>query len=755
MSKTLATSATAYRYRAHVAPMFAITMFVGASLLFWIQPMFGKMVLPMLGGAPNVWIAAMLFFQTMLLGGYGYAHLVARFVPGHWQLVLHLSVLALGFASLPIGVAHITSFQDIPIVWLALIMGASIGLPFFAVSATAPLVQKWFAFSGHRDAADPYFLYAASNLGSILVLLGYPIVIEPFLRISEQSWGWTTGYGLLIALIAACGLHVLRKGASPDVAPIVEPERTFSAVTVRQRLMWIALAFAPSSLLLGVTTQITTDVAAVPLLWVLPLVLYLLTYVITFARRPLLRHHWMVVGQPYVLVMALFLLLPQGVWLRFLVLLAVFFVTAMVCHGELVRRRPAATHLTEFYFWMSFGGMLGGVFNAIIAPLVFNGVYEFAIALVVACLLRPGRSVGVLRNRWLDYIVPALLFVAVILPLKVFGVNLKDMQSPAIFIAFVMAAIVVFGSKSRPIRFGLGMGVLLMATVMAGSEIHVFERQRNFFGIYKISSKDEGRVHLLKHGTTFHGAQQTDPAFWRDPLLYYTREGPVGQAFATLDATRPLKSVGLVGLGVGSMLCYARPGQQWTVYEIDPHVERIARDKRYFRYMSECSGVPDMRTIYGDARLALAQQPKDLFDLLVLDAFSSDAVPVHMLTREALALYREKLKAGGLILFHISNRHLDLETVLARLIADAGMSGLIQRHRQPASAGQFRASSVWVVIGRTEQDLAPFSGDSRWKQMQARDVAAVWTDDFSNVLSVFKWHIEFRNLSDMWEDLVR
>jgi hypothetical protein len=728
-------------------------MFVGAFLLFWIQPMFSKMVLPLLGGAPNVWITAMLFFQTVLLAGYGYAHLVARFVPRQWQLVLHLSVLALGFVSMPISVAHIESFQDIPILWLTIMMGASIGLPFFAVSATAPLVQRWFAFSGHRDAADPYFLYAASNLGSILVLLGYPVVMEPFLRLGEQSWGWALGYGLLIALIAVCGVHVLRGGASVEPALAVDSKTTFDAVTGRQRLLWIALAFAPSSLLLGVTTQITTDVAAVPLLWVFPLALYLLTYVITFARRPLLRHRWMLICQPYVLVPAMFLLMPQGVWVRFLVLLAVFFVTAMVCHGELVRRRPAASHLTEFYLWMSFGGMLGGVFNAIVAPLVFNDVYEFVVALFVACLLRPGRFGGPRRARTLDFVLPILLFAFVFLPLKVFSINLSELHSPVYIVVFVIAAILVFGAKERPLRFGLGMGAMLLVTVSVSMETQVLERERNFFGIYKISSKEDGKVNLLKFGTTFHGAQQTDPALWRDPLLYYTREGPVGQVFAKLDQVSPRRNIGIVGLGVGSMLCYSRPGQEWTIYEIDPLIEKIAKDTRYFHYLSACSDAPKVRTVYGDARHALAREGTGLFDLLVLDAFSSDAVPVHLLTREALALYRETLKPGGLILFHISNRHLDLETVLGRLVADAGMRGVVQRHAQPKTAEWFRAPSVWAVIGRTEQDLAFLGGDARWEPMRAQDIAAVWTDDFSNVLGVFKWDIQFRDLSKMWDDL--
>lgn len=754
MSKSITVEARADRSRTFVAQLFAITMFVGALLVFWIQPMFGKMVLPLLGGAPNVWITAMLFFQTMLLAGYGYAHLVARFVPRRWQLVVHLSVLGLGFASLPVGVAHIGAFRDIPIAWLSAVMGVSIGVPFFAVSATAPLVQRWFASSGHPDAADPYFLYAASNIGSILVLLGYPVFLEPFLRLGEQSWAWAAGYAFLTVLIVACGLHVRRDEASREVAPAAEPVRRFAAVTARQRFLWVALAFAPSSLLLGVTTQITTDVAAAPLLWVVPLALYLLTYVVTFARRPLLRHHWMVIAQPYLLVAALFLLLPQGVWLRFLVLLAVFFVTAMVCHGELVRRRPAASHLTEFYLWMSFGGMLGGVFNAIVAPLVFNGVYEFGIALCVACMLRPGPAGGSRMPRVLDYLVPALLLFLVALPPKLLGVSLRDLHVPTLFVAFILATVIVFGSKRRPIRFGLGMGVLLLGTMTAGPDVHVIERHRNFFGVYKILSRQDGRMHVLEHGTTFHGAELTNPEMWREQLLYYTGDGPVGQVFAKLDRASPRRNIGLVGLGVGSMLCYGRPGQNWTIYEIDPMVERIARDTRYFRYLSACADGIEVRTVHGDARLALEKAGTGLFDLLVLDAFSSDAIPVHLLTREALAVYRAKLTPGGLILFHISNRHLDLNPVLARLVADAGMVGLVQRHQPPNPADRFRAPSVWAVIGRSEADLALFSDDSRWRRLQAPDRAAVWTDDFSNVLSVFDWHVQFRSLSELWRDLV-
>jgi hypothetical protein len=742
----------ARRAQLQIAALFASTLFAGAFLLFWIQPLFGKMALPLLGGAPNVWVTAMLFFQAVLLLGYGYAHLTAQLSSVRTQAMVHLAVLAVGFISLPIAIAQVEPPKDWPVLWLISLAAVSIGWPFFALSATAPLMQRWFAFTRHADASDPYFLYAASNLGSIMALLAYPLLLEPFLRLGEQSWGWTAGYALLVAMTMACGLRVVRTAPIRDAASAPAGGRVFAPITWRQRGLWIALAFAPSSLLLGVTTHITTDVASAPLLWVIPLILYLLTFVIAFSRRPILRHHWMVRLQPFVLLPALFLMMKQGQLVTFVSDIVVFFVMAIVCHGELVRRRPDAAHLTEFYFLMSVGGVLGGVFNAVIAPVAFDGVYEFAIALAVACLLRPGAHGGTLRERTLDIALPAVL-LGLMLVLWLALVNDLLPIVPKRLLAslmLVVPAVAIFGFSGRPIRFGLGVGaVLILTTLIPG--IHVLDRQRSFFGVYSIVGPEDGSTHVLRHGTTIHGAQITDSARWREPLTYYTRQGPVGQVFSALNAADRLKRVGVVGLGVGSVVCYRLPGQRWTIYEIDPVIERIARDTRYFRYMSECFDAATMEVRLGDARLTLANQPTERFDLLVLDAFSSDSVPIHLLTREALALYRGKLNERGVILLNISNRYLDLTAVLGRLIDDAGMHGLVQTHsfKHRDING---LSSAWVVLARDAADLQPFAADARWKPLTAPPYLPVWTDDFSNILGVLKRVRKLPSLSELWRD---
>ena len=723
-----------------VLPLFTATLFLSALLLFWIQPMVAKMVLPLLGGGPNVWNTAMMFFQATLLAGYAYAHLATRVLSLRRQILVHVAILAAAFVSLPVAVAEVPAIEGAPALWLLGLLAVSIGLPFFAVSATAPLLQRWFGQTSHPHARDPYFRYGASNLGSILALLGYPLLIEPLLRAGQQSWIWTGGYSALGGLILLCGFWMLRSAgpaaaaAAQTAAPVAD-ER----VSWGRRLHWTALAFAPSSLLLGVTAYLTTDVAAVPLLWVLPLVLYLLTYVLIFARKPPLRHRWMVAIQPYVLCVAFIALPLKGDFLTALgVHLSVFFVTAMVCHGELVKRRPGAGRLTEFYLFMAFGGMLGGVFNALVAPLLFPGIYEYALAMIAACALRPGSGGGGVKARLRDVALPGLLLAAV-LASQVFAQVEPGVQAVRLFVLLhVVVAIAVFGFKERRLRFALGVAVALLAPMDFGSAGGNLTQQRSFFAVYRVKSVEDGRFHLLFQGTTSHGAQATDPALRREPLGYYARPGPLGQLFAALERGGGPVNIGLVGLGTGAALCYARPGQAWTAYEIDPLVARLAQTPEYFHYWSDCADPETTRLILGDARISLRDAPDGGFDLLILDAYNSDSVPVHLMTREALALYREKLSPNGLLMFHLSNRHLDLPGVLAALVADGGMSGRVQFHQRDKDAVKYLLSSIWAVAAAKEADLALLDGDPRWRPLEAPLGADVWTDDFSNIVRALK-----------------
>lgn len=716
---------------------FAGTMLLGAFLVFSIQPLFARLALPLLGGAPAVWNTAMVFFQGALLAGYGYAHLLGRACGPRGQIAGHLSLLALASLCLPvaIGVGWEPPAGAASIPWLLALMAWTLGLPFVAVAATAPLIQKWFAATGHPAAADPYFLYGSSNLGSVVALLAYPVLIEPGLTLHQQSLSWAAGYGALALAITGCALILWRNRAAAAVSSDADPCPQ-EVIGWRRRLHWLCLALVPSALLLAVTTHATTDLAAVPLLWVVPLTLYLLTYVIAFARRPLLRHGWMVKAQPFVIIpLVLIFTWPLPFWiglpLHFLGLL----VTALVCHGELARLRPPTSHLTEFYFWMAAGGVLGGAFTALLAPALFDSVLEYPIALVAGCLLRPAAR-GQATGRRSDLALALVVAALIALHGGGFGLEL-DWGTIGVLLALVPSALVLYALAARPLGFGLGIAAALGATLLTTGADSVLARERSFFGVYTVK-RDATGFHVLVHGTTVHGAEQTAPAAWREPLTYYHRAGPLGQLFAAHG--NRLRTVGVVGLGVGTVACYRRPGQRWTFYEIDPLIERIARDERYFHYLSECA--PDAEIRPGDARLTLERAPAGHYDLLILDAFSSDAIPMHLITREALALYLDKLAPGGVIAWHVSNRNLDLAPIIADLAADAGALAWLQTD-QPVRAEleAYRSASDWIAITRRPSDLGPLASDSRWRPLRARPDARPWTDDFSNILGALRWRL--------------
>ncbi len=718
---------------------FAGTMLLGAFLVFSIQPMFARMALPLLGGAPAVWNTAMVFFQSALLAGYGYAHCLSRTFGPRGQIASHLALLAIACLCLPvaIGADWHPPVGGASIPWLIGLMIWTVGLPFLAVAATAPLVQKWFAGSGHPAASDPYFLYGASNLGSVLALLSYPLLVEPRLTLHEQGLLWAAGYGALALAITGCAVVVWRRRS----AATIEPERSRldqgEAIGWRRRLRWLGLALVPSGLLLAVTTHITTDLAAVPLLWVVPLALYLLTYVIAFARRPWLRHAWTLKAQPFLLIpLVLLFTWTLPFWVGLPLHLLGLFVSALVCHGELARLRPRAEHLTEFYFWLALGGALGGALTALLAPLVFDGVFEYPIALVAACLLRPARDPASDR-RAMDFVLP--LIIGALIAARGFGgpLGLPEFGMVGMLLVCVPSALALYALAERPLGFGLGIAAALAALLLTAQGHTVVARERSFFGVYTVK-RDPAGYHVLVHGTTVHGAQRIDPAGWREPLTYFHRDGPLGQLFDALGA-RP-RAIGVVGLGAGSVACYRRPGQRWTFYEIDPLVERIARDERYFHYLAECA--PEAAIRAGDARLTLRDAAPADYDLLILDAFSSDAIPMHLITREALALYLDKLAPGGVIAWHVSNRNLNLAHVVGDLAADAGVVASV-RSDQPSRAALagYRSPSSWIALARRAEDLAPLIADPRWTRLQGRADVRPWTDDFSNILSALLWRL--------------
>jgi len=755
--------------------VYAGTLFVSATLLFAVQPMFGKMVLPLLGGTPAVWNTCMVFYQAVLLTGYLYAHLSIRWLGPRRQAVLHLALMALPWLVLPISVAGwVPEPGANPVPWLLALLTVGVGLPLFVVSASAPMLQAWFADTGHRAAGDPYFLYAASNLGSMLALLSYPFLIEPNFTVQGGLWSqtrlWAGGYALLGVLAVVCAALLWRsrrptrahdQARADDDPPDVPNE----VPGWGRRLRWIALAFAPSSLMLGVTAHLTTDIAAVPLLWVVPLSLYLLTFVLVFARRKILPHRWMLWMPPLAVAAVagtFFYGAGGGVAIEVPIHLAAFFLTAMVCHGELARTRPASSHLTEFYIWMSVGGVLGGSFNALVAPQIFTTVLEYPLIIVAACLLRPQPAVK--RTGWawgLDVAVPAAIgagaawaalwtdhhwgratgyavdaFRRLGFDRIPFGLEPEHIVAAAVL--GTTAALVVLLQR-WPLRFGLGVAALLVANlVYSNLEIRPLHIQRSFFGVLKVGYDPHLEVYQLYHGSTRHGTQFLDPDKRAIPTTYYNEAGPVGQVLRAVEqrrGERPIEEVGVVGLGTGTLAAYAEPGQRFTFFEIDPAVVDVAANSGYFTYLRDAGG--DGEIVLGDARLSVARQPNDKYDLLIIDAFSSDSIPVHLVTREAIALYFEKITEDAVVMVHISNRYLDIGPVIAKIAEDAGVVHRTCRYGPTAEEKAEGASgSHWMALARKPEHLGRLCRDHDWETIQTRPDDPVWTDDFSNIVDV-------------------
>lgn len=927
--------------------LFAATLFLSASLLFMIQPMVGKMVLPLLGGSPAVWNACMVFFQMLLLMGYQYAHFMTGKYPPRKQWAIHLLVLGLPIAAFFLAVTFGARHSPIaiveslapggdessPVLSVLALLTIAIGVPFFVISTSAPLLQKWFTATGHPSARDPYFLYSASNAGSLISLLGYPFVIEPNLSIISQAWLFAIGFGLLTVLVFFCGRaaanpigvppasqQLAGKATSKANAPLPTAAPPEPPPTLVRKLKWVALAFVPSSLMLGVTFHMTTDIASIPLLWVIPLALYLITFIIAFGRVP----DWfrIVIGNlaPVMVLLLVFVMISDvnpGYFIKMVLHILTFFAVALMCHYELARDRPSPEHLTGFFLLMSVGGVLGGIFNSLIAPLVFPHAYEYPLVLVIGCLMVPrllagpdeettaspaqpgasgwldaftrewaavggliantyllaftilwlthyqphpisfsagmtipefqsgmllrvllgalgggflwvavletyaaatGRrpwltrrlweqlplpariallvvanpfvlpwvSVVVVRSRprlrvYLDLIVPLLVGIGFYCLYQVTGLewykqrreniaaslNLSEETVQAVLI-FAVPVMICFFFVDRPVRFALCVAAILGYHTYLEHGSGVIHSERSFFGILKIEESggykvlrrgdtllrdDNGRLMLaehwklrrLVHGTTLHGTQIVDHERhilddfqmivpnvtpWdmvavagaihafnisEEPLTYYHPTGPVGAMFRELrrrddlrqktDPTAAPSDVAMVGLGTGSVSCYARPGQRLTFYEIDPAVKHLVADTdKYFTYYSDAvKRGAHMEIRMGDARLKLKEDADRKYALLLVDAFSSDSIPVHLLTKEAVQLYFDRMTEDGLLGLHISNRWVRLEPVVSAIAKELGLAARVWNDDNEGPVGKTQSS--WVVLARKPEYL--------------------------------------------------
>jgi SAM-dependent methyltransferase len=718
-------------------PLFVATVVTGSFLLFLVQPMVARMALPRLGGAPAVWNSAMVVFQALLLAGYAYAHLIIRVRP-RLQAGIHIGLFALAAIWLPIGLLDQTLPAGAsPAVWAPWFLFASIGPLFFIVSAQAPLMQRWYALEATRG--DPYALYAASNLGSFAGLLSYPLLVEPLLTLRQQSLLWTGGYALLVLLVGLCALTI------PAHAVEEKPRAVSPPPPLRRVLLWIALAAVPSGLMLSTTTHLTTDIVAVPMLWVVPLGLYLLSFVVAFAERR--RAADAITGvAPIVLLIGGGFAFSEGAALPLFnatVGLGVLLVVAIALHTCLYRLRPAPDRLTGFYLAMSAGGVLGGIFCAIVAPLIYDWAYEHPILMLAAALLvgqRPLFAWAGSMPRGLGW---ALLAAAFALSWA------GDMRAPdwidknwaAIFsVAIALLALLFVG---RRIPFALAFLALMLSyggwqkLRQSGEGV----RTRSYFGIYTVNTRHFPPARILTHGTTLHGVQSMLPGEALLPTSYYARGSGVGHALASAPVLYgPAARIGVVGLGAGTLTCYALPTESWRVFEIDPAMVRIARTR--FTFLRSCA--PQAKIVLGDARISLARTAPHSLDILAVDAFSSDAVPMHLLTREALGVYRRALAPNGLLLVHISNRYLNLAPVLAAAAQKDGWAAAGFNYEPSIEGFAHNLSiSIWIAMSPDPaalQRLEDASGPDRakWETLRPRPGFAGWTDDHASILPILE-----------------
>jgi predicted O-methyltransferase YrrM len=849
--------------RRAAAPVFALALFSSAALIFVLQPLFARMVTPLLGGSPQVWNASMAFFQGALLVGYLYAHLLQRVKDLRVQAGVHILVLALAWFVLPI---HVTSAfgppsSEQPALWLIGVLTLSVGAPFAAASATAPLLQAWYARTGRSDAHDPYYLYAASNLGSFGGLLAYPALIEPVLGVQEQSIAWSSGYVLVAALILlAAALAVSAHGEGPKTVAHTSP-----APSWRERGYWIAAAAVPSALSLGVTLHISTDVASAPMLWVIPLALYLATFVLAFMKGseklvgPTLLIH------PVALALMVGSYFAAGNWVMSVsLILAGFFFSALVCHLALSQSRPSADRLTEFYLLVSVGGVLGGAFAAFAAPLIFNNVYEFPLALAAVCLFRPragsdmprlteasfatavtmgvmavllmlqtpvdtiltigalGAAAAMVAAGWSDESKPApyryaFLFIAMahaaiviwlafnnqtlitrtvvegspelnivspwgwllgissfmvlafavhgtiqprrddkriadfalgaalptailLLMLLMNGALMDSVQSLTI-IGLLFCGLAIFFNRGRPILLAAIVLIAFAAIFLEDARNgRIITQERSFFGVLRTREivDDDAQappLRILMHGTTIHGAQLVGEGYSRQPLTYYNPRTALGEAIVAGLSTNEPASMALIGLGAGSSACLMRPEDQLTIFEIDPAVVRLAaRPGGDFTYVAECQ--PNARVELGDARLQIAEEPNDSYDVIVVDAFSSDAIPAHLLTREALALYLSKVRESGIVVLHLSNRNLALVSEAARVARSLSAPALYRvsdRFEVPYVSYYGGLAASVMIVARSPDVLSRLVLPSNdWQDFQAPE-GRPWTDDYINM----------------------
>ena len=768
------------------AVLFSLTLLLSSFLLFLVQPMVGRMLLPSLGGTPAVWNGCMLFFQATLLAGYAWAHYGPQRLGTRNHLLIHLSMLGVVCLILPIQLwsGWSVPVDGNPLGWLLGQLFLCVGAPFFVVSSNAPLLQRWFSISGDDgDDSEPWFLYAISNVGSLAALIGYPLIFERWFGLTDQGYIWMSGFLALVILFAVCAWQVLKRpttGGSKDA----EVEHS-SAVPIawKSRLHYIALAAIPSSLMLGVTTVVSTEVGSFPLMWSIPLALYLITFVFVFARRQLIPHTWMIRLMPLMLLlMPMMAIADMGhnPMVMIGVHFATFFVVSMVCHGELSRLRPDVSQLTEFYLLMSIGGVVGGIVNSLLAPMLFSGTIEYPLALIAACfavptmhtLLRSSSQKSAQTDDLAkpqpqlsgsNLVVPGVIAVLLVTFAVLSNLLAATPDTVHRMIVFGVPAILCFTLVSTPRRFAIGYAMVAIGCPLLLEQGDLICQHRGFFGVNKVTEDPDANFRMLINGRTLHGMQRIDQTERPDPLSYYHADGPVGDMFELFGNDQ--KRIAAVGLGVGSLAAWSEPGQRFDFFEIDPVVYQLANNPDYFNYLSTARG--DVRVILGDARIQLeairnqnmissrqlvsldettgdvmqGSAPDPRYDVVMLDAFGSDAVPIHLITTEAIELYLELLADDGLLMMHVSSKFIDLVPVAAAIGEKMNLS-VAQKYHRPSNEAIKQDGimpSRYIILSRNRDLVESFVDSERGWQWLPEDRKLLWTDEHANVLDAMFW----------------
>ncbi|MFN7113429.1 MAG: spermidine synthase [Alphaproteobacteria bacterium] len=730
--------------------LFSFTLFISAALMFAVQPMIGKMLLPLIGGTPAGWIVAMAFFQLMLLAGYFFAHVLSLATPRRHGLFYILALLV-GMWFLPLHLSDSLN-EKLPIsLEILRLLSMTIAVPFIALSATSSTIQRLFTETGHPSASDPYFLYAASNLGSFAGLFAYPLLAEPLMGIAAQTYAWEAGFVTLMALATGCLVfaHAAQKGATAAPQPLSK-DTAETKITGSQRLWWVLLAFIPSSLLSGVTTHISTDIFSAPMIWVLPLGAYLLTFVIAFSRKTIVSLSTLTQLQLLVVPLTIGLLITNNLMLRLswpalAFHVFAFSVVALLCHTLLAHKRPqnSRKHLTEFYLMMSVGGALGGVLNAFIIPHTLDRLIEYPLLMILSFLVSPllrqpiSKSGQIMIGVSLFCVGLYYVFITTLAP-SVYAKAVGIMSPQIVLVDVSLALMLILMSANVRSAITGSLALFVMCEFILPKNLLLIER--NFFGVITVSERPmqiDGKTYTSRymfHGTTTHGTQILEKPYNTTPTTYFTEIGPLGNTFQLYQP----KKIAIIGLGVGTMNCYSTPETEMTFIEIDQGVVDVARS--HFTFLSDCTGKIPPRIIVGDGRIELSKLD-ETFDMIIMDAFSSDTIPIHLVTTDALKGYLEKLNDDGIIVINVSNRYFNLAPLLARNAQEIGIYSRTRLHHFNDVEGNaeisrlypFASSSFWVAMSKKREILMPLR-ELEWVELGVDKSLRPWTDDYTSPL---------------------